>query len=88
MAKRKAQGTLQRADEKTVEIGLSLLAYLDEGLHVIFSPALDLFGYGNTEKEARASFDETLEEFLRYTTNKGTLQAELLRLGWKANISL
>ena len=53
-------------------------------MHVVFSPALDVFGYGNTEKEARGSFNETLEEFLRYTSNKGTLHTELLRLGWKA----
>ena len=84
MAKLKFRGTLQSPDGKKVEVGLSLLAYLEEELHVIFSPALDMFGYGITDKEARKSFDETLEEFLRYTANKGTLQAELLRLGWKA----
>ena len=82
MAKLKFRGTLQGSDGKAVEVGLSLLSYQDEGLHVIFSPALDVFGYGNTEKEARSSFNETLEEFLRYTSNKGTLQAELLRLDW------
>ncbi|RFP65417.1 hypothetical protein D0N36_09105 [Hymenobacter lapidiphilus] len=43
-----------------------------------------MFGYGHTEKEARNSFDETLEEFIRYTGNKQTLQNELVRLGWKA----
>ncbi len=42
-----------------------------------------MFGYGNTEGEARHSFNEALKEFLRYTINKHTLQAELVRLGWK-----
>ena len=84
VAKLKFRGTMQRPDGKMVEVGLSLLSYRDEDLHVIFSPALDMFGYGKTDKEARSSFDETLGEFLRYTANKGTLQSELLRLGWKA----
>jgi len=84
VAKLNYRGTLQDPKGKGIEVGLSVLSYRDENLHVIFSPALDLFGYGQTDKEARQSFDETLEEFLRYTSNKGTLQTELLRMGWKA----
>ncbi|WP_133271529.1 hypothetical protein [Hymenobacter radiodurans] len=83
MAKLKYRGTLNGPNGKVMEVGLSLLSYRDEDLHVIFSPALDMFGYGHTDKEARASFDETLGEFLRYTGNKGSLQNELARLGWK-----
>ncbi|GAA4013741.1 hypothetical protein GCM10022408_28570 [Hymenobacter fastidiosus] len=83
MAKLKYRGTVKSPDGKVMEVGLSLLSYREEELHVIFSPALDMFGYGHSDKEARASFDETLQEFLRYTRNKGSLQDELLRLGWK-----
>lgn len=84
MAKLINRGTLQDLKGEGTEVGLSVLSYRDEDLYVLFSPALDLFGYGHTDKEARQSFDETLNEFLRYTSNKGTLQAELTRLGWKA----
>ena len=83
MAKLTYRGTLKSASGNVVDVSLSVLAYEDEGLQVIFSPALDVFGYGHTDQEARQSFDETLAEFLRYATNKGTLQAELVRLGWK-----
>lgn len=50
---------------------------------MIYAPALDLFGYGKTKKEAKESFEITLDEFVRYTVNKGTLIPELKRLGWE-----
>lgn len=68
---------------KSLVIELSLLSYQEDGVEVIYSPTLDLFGYGKTEEEAKDSFEVTLQEFVRYTTNKKTLQAELQRLGWK-----
>jgi hypothetical protein len=68
--------------KKKVEISLALFSYKEGEVHVIYSPALDLFGYGKTEKEAENSFEITIEEFIRYTVNKNTLFKELKRLGW------
>lgn len=68
---------------KTLEIELSLISYQEDGVDVIYSPTLDLFGYGKTVEEAKDSFEVTLQEFVRYTTNKKTLVAELQKLGWK-----
>lgn len=65
-----------------MEVSLWLLTFVEENVIFIYSPALDLTGYGYTEKEAKRSFEETLTEFLKYTTNKKTLLAELKRLGW------
>lgn len=66
-----------------VETKLSLFSFEEDGLNVIFSPALDLFGYGKTEQEAKESFITVLQEFINYTSNKKTLFKELERLGWK-----
>ena len=52
---------------------------------MIYAPTLDLFGYGKTKKEAEESFEITLDEFMRYTVNKGTLIPELKRLGWEVS---
>jgi hypothetical protein len=62
---------------------LSLFSFIDDGVRIIYSPALDLSGYGKTIAEAKISFELTLEEFVRYTTNKNSLQKELKRLGWE-----
>lgn len=65
-----------------VEAGLQLIAFEEDGVTILYSPALDLSGSGYSLNEAKASFWETLSEFFRYTTNKKTLSEELKRLGW------
>lgn len=64
----------------------SLSVYLfvdDEGTHIAYSPALDLAGYGDTNEEAKESFSVVLEEYLKYTTEKNTIWADLKKYGWK-----
>ncbi len=62
---------------------LSLIAFQEDKVHILFSPALDLCGYGNTVEEAKQSFVVSLNEFLDYTIKNKTLIDELKRLGWK-----
>lgn len=65
-----------------VEVQLTLIQFEEDGKHIVYTPSLDLSGYGNTEEEATASYAETVNEFLRYTTNKNTLPKVLTKLGW------
>lgn len=65
-----------------IKVKLSLLKFEEDGLYFIYSPALDLTGYGKTESEARDSYEQAIEEFFRYTTNKKTIFTELEKLGW------
>jgi len=68
----------------TVNVSVPLLSFKeDDDTFIVYSPALDVSGYGDTEEEARKSFELTLEEFINYTINKKTFQSELTRLGWK-----
>jgi hypothetical protein len=64
-------------------IGLSLIQFNEKDVIIIYSPALDLSGYGHSSEEAKNSFSESCTEFFRYTTNKKTLDKVLLGLGWK-----
>jgi len=64
------------------QVGLSLIEFNEDNVTIIYSPALDLSGYGNSEEEAKNSFSESLHEFFRYTHNKNTLDKVLLDLGW------
>lgn len=76
------KGNLQSGDTG-IKTNLSLLSFVEEGIHIIYSPALDLSGYGNTEGEAKESFEVVLSEFFNYCMNKKTVFDELKRLGWK-----
>ena len=42
-----------------------ILQLFNGGLTVIYSPALDLSGYGSSEDEAKGSFEIALEEFIK-----------------------
>lgn len=82
MAKIQFKGSIK--DTRNIhQFELSLFSFIDEGVRIIYSPALDLSGYGKTVAEAKVSFELTLEEFVRYTSNKKSLQKELKRLGWE-----
>jgi hypothetical protein len=63
-------------------VGLSLVEFNEEDVVIVYSPALDLSGYGYTKEEAKNSFTESLHEFFRYTHNKNTLDQVLKDLGW------
>jgi len=63
---------------------LLLIHFVDEnGVHIIYSPHLDLSGYGQNENEARQSFEDSFVDFIDYTINKGTIEKVLKQLGWK-----
>lgn len=63
-------------------VALSLVEFEEENVTIIYSPALDLSGYGYNHSEAKSSFTEALHEFFRYTNNKNTLDKVLKDLGW------
>ena len=65
-------------------VNLSIIEFKDKETKttVVYAPALKVYGYGNTVKEARESFNISLLEFFRYTSNKGTFIKEMKKLGW------
>lgn len=82
----KSRARARYADgNKSVEVSISIFLWQEESIFYVYSPALDLTGYGKTEQEARESFAIVLNEFLVYTHNKKTIFAELERLGWAVN---
>ncbi|WP_282043357.1 hypothetical protein [Winogradskyella flava] len=70
---------------QTVEFSVSIFLWEEESVFYVYSPALDLTGYGLTKEEARESFETVLEEFVKYTHNKKTIFKELENLGWAVN---
>ena len=74
--------------KNTVNCKLPVIIFEEDGNLIFYCPALDLSGYGANENEASNSFNDTLSEYFRYTTNKGTLAADLKRHGWTIRKSL
>jgi len=63
-----------------VKVKLLLVHFKDENnVHFIYSPHLDLTGYGNNLREAKKVF----EDFIDYTLKKKTLGKVLTDLGWE-----
>lgn len=82
MKRQRTSGTYSDKKNK-VTFDLTIVSYKEGALHVLYAPSLDLFGYGKTEAEANDSFKTALEEFIRYTTIKKTLEQVMKQLGWE-----
>ncbi len=68
--------------KRNINVKVPVLSFKEDNTHIIFCPALDLSGSGNTQAEAKESFTIAVSEYLNYTTHKGTLWADLKKLGW------
>ena len=68
-----------------IDVLLSVILYSEEGIHYAYCAALDILGYGNTEAEARQSFEVMIRETLTDAVASGTLLAMLQDCGWRNN---
>lgn len=64
------------------QVGLSLIEFNENDVTIVYSPALDISGYGYNSDEAKNSFNIALHEFFQYTNNKKTFDKVLTELGW------
>lgn len=68
----------------SVKVQLLLFHFTDENnVHFVYSPHLDLTGYGTDQEEAKKSFKIVFEDFVDYTLAKKTLGKVLTSLGWE-----
>lgn len=72
-----------QVDKKGVKVDVSVFLFKNDGVYYAYCPELDLTGYDYTEDGARQSFDFVLKDYLDYTLEKGTLEQDLLKHGWK-----
>lgn len=67
-----------------VKVKLLLIHFEDENhIQFIYSPHLDLTGYGKNIKEAKNSFEIVFDDFVDYTLKKKTIGKVLKDLGWE-----
>ena len=66
-----------------VKVKLFIVHFQDEnGVHFVYSPHLDLTGYGEDFNSAKESFFIVFEDFVDYTLNKKTMGVVLTKLVW------
>jgi hypothetical protein len=66
-----------------IRVSLPVVLFKEDDVHIAYCPAVNVYGYGKSDSEAKKSFEISLSEFFRYTLNKNTLNSELEALGWK-----
>lgn len=67
---------------KNIELALEVIFFQEGDYIVAFCPALELSSYGTDQKDAEFGFQKAVSIFLEETNRRGTLEKELLRLGW------
>ena len=66
----------------TIKVTLQVMLYKEGDFSVAYCPALELSAYGDNNKTAKSEFKATLTIFIEETMKRGTLEKELLSLGW------
>jgi len=69
-------------EDNTIKVSLQVMLYEEGDYFVAYCPALELSSYGENNKDARSAFEDALTIFLEETMSRGTLEKELLSLGW------
>ncbi len=72
---------------KGIDSRFTLFSFVDNDTkqHIVFCPAFNLSGYGNTSKRANQMFDFNLDQFYTnlYKLSPQKMNGELVKLGWK-----
>ena len=69
-------------NKNTIKAEVEVLVIMEHDTYVAYCPALDVSSYGETAKKALHAFGSALDIFFEETQRKGTIEKELLRLGW------
>lgn len=74
-------------NKRKIQAGLSVYRYIDKDTKqvVVYIPALEITGYGETKKKAEEMLNFSVGNMFDYLINLSAkdLKAELLSLGWK-----
>lgn len=71
-----------RTSKAGIKAKLDLYSFIDDGVYIVYCPALDLSGYGYSLEEAKESFSEVFQQYITYCINKDSLHKDLLKHGW------
>ncbi|HBX44799.1 MAG TPA: hypothetical protein DEG28_02790 [Porphyromonadaceae bacterium] len=67
---------------KSLRAHLEIYSFIENGIYIVYCPALDLSAYGQTEEEAKRTFEKTFEMHFSYCLNENSLYEDLKAHGW------
>lgn len=73
---------IARTENGTIKVKLNTLAFKQDDSFILFSPSLNISGYGDDEKEAKDSFLYILHDFINSNLDNKSLAETLLDLSW------
>ncbi len=79
----KPDNDLIKIDDNRIAVSLNLIGYQEGDNFIVFSPALDLYAFGDNEEEAFTAFDTTAKIYFEEVIKSKRLEKDLSRLGWK-----
>ena len=66
-----------------IKVGVGVfITQEDDDTFLAYCPALELSTYGESVEDVKTAFEDVLHIFITSTVEKGTLERELLSLGW------
>jgi predicted RNase H-like HicB family nuclease len=69
-------------EHRMLKVSVPVFLIEEDAQWVAWCPALEVSSYGDTEEEAKQAFEDAVEIFIEETAQRGTLEKELLRMGW------
>jgi hypothetical protein len=66
-----------------ISFNLDMYLFREGESYIVYNPALDMSAYGDTEEDAKKSFESILESSIKYSLNKNTFKEDLLNHGWE-----
>jgi hypothetical protein len=67
---------------RRTKVNIQFKIFIDDVFYVVFSPELQLSGYGKIQKSVQKDFDQSVKLFIEELVKKGALLKALLELGW------
>lgn len=68
-----------------ISASLTVVSFIEDGSYVVYSPSLEMTGYGDTEEEAKEMFSFSMEDYFKslIKLSHKTIEAELRKYGFK-----
>ena len=66
-----------------VDFDLTLIGFEEDNQFIFYSPALELYAYGDDQEDAKQSFGETVELYFDFVLSENTFERDWLKLGWR-----
>ena len=88
METQKLLTTMPIKEGQMIYASMELYSFVENGINIVYCPALDLSAAGKTLTDARREFEQIFKMHIEDCVENGTLREDLLAHGWKQKRSV